>query len=170
MAQEPAEFESPEEEEVGREVSSNDKRHNPYSRVGKDSVDAWIRRKEEKRLGKTQSGITRRTGLVSRKGLNPVSKKQKKRNNDYKDAIKEHYEDEANQKCFLCGCSNNLSIHHKKKRGKETSDPFYFVTLCLVGNAMDERYPDSNHSHTGGCHGWVEGNKSIARELKLILD
>jgi hypothetical protein len=101
--------------------------------------------------------------------LNPVSKKRKKKNVNYKESVESHYADEKNQTCFLCGCSNNLSIHHKKKRGKVLDDEFYFVTLCLIGDYMDRLHPDSNHSHTGGCHGWVEGNKEQAREMKLIL-
>ena len=161
--------ENPEEEKTSKQIHASNDGRNPYSRVGKDSVDAWIKRKEEKRLGKTTQGITRRTGLVSRKGLNPVSKKQKKRNNDYKDAMAEHYADEENRRCFLCGSTDNLSIHHKKKRGKETSDSFYFVTLCIIGSYMDKKYPDSNHSHSGGCHGWVHANTSIAKSLKLLL-
>lgn len=107
---------------------------------------------------------------MSRKRLNPVSKKHKKRLSGYKESREEFYKDEVNQKCFLCGSVNNLSIHHKKKRGKETDDPFYFVTLCIIGNYMDLEYPDANHSHSGGCHGFIEGNKSIARELGLLLD
>lgn len=106
---------------------------------------------------------------MSRKGLNAVSKKQKKRNTSYQQATKEHYEDEANRKCFFCGATSSLSIHHRRKRGVHTDDPLYFMTLCMMGNYMDEKYPDMNHSHAGGCHGFIEGNKEWSREKGYIV-
>jgi hypothetical protein len=140
-----------------------------FARDRKDSsIESWLESKDEKKSKPASKGLSRSKGLVSRKRLNPVSKKQKKRNTEYKKAREEFYKDEANQKCFLCGSTSGLSIHHTKKRGNNISDNKHFVTLCLVGDYMDKLYPDANHSHTGGCHGFIEGNKSIARELKLL--
>lgn len=166
MATNNAESEGDKEDKDKDRLSSAGR--SPYSRDVTDSDMAeWLKRKEEKQTKTSSFGTAKRSGL-SRTRINPVSKKQKKRNNDYKEATREHYEAEENRKCFLCGCTNNLSIHHRNKRGKETADPFYFITLCLIGGFMDEKYPESNHSHSGGCHGWTEGNKDKARELELI--
>jgi len=156
-------------EEVSVGISIPNSKANPYSRVGKDeSVASWLESKAKRELERSAKRSAGRAGLKRGK-INPVSKKQKKRNSGYKDAMAEHYSEEENQKCAMCGCRNALSIHHKNKRGKETDDAFYFITLCMIGDFMDKRYPDSNHSHSGGCHGWVEGNKDKARELKLLL-
>ena len=141
----------------------------PHARVG-DSLESYIRRKEEKRTKAPSKGLSRRVGLTSRKGLSPVSKKQKKKNASYQKEKTEFLSDEKNQQCFLCGSTSSLSIHHRRKRGEYVDDPLYFMTLCMMGDFMDQKYPDSNHSHAGGCHGWVEGNKDMARQLKLIVD
>jgi hypothetical protein len=100
--------------------------------------------------------------------LNPVSKKQKKRNSAYDKAKKEFYQDESNQKCFLCGTREGLSIHHKGKRGSNTANAEDFATLCLVGNYMDQMHPELNHTGTGGCHGFIHANPSWARANGLL--
>jgi len=138
-----------------------------FSRVDQ-SIEDRIKWQEERKLNRSNKGQAGGNGL-RRSRLNPVSKKQKKKQSGYKEAREIFYDSEKNQKCFLCGRTDSLSIHHKKKRGNDIDDPLYFVSLCLVGDFMDRKYPDSNHSHSGGCHSWVEANKSIARELKLIL-
>lgn len=140
-----------------------------YSRMGKDSsVASWLASKEEKRTKAASKGLSRGTGFSKGSRLNPVSKKRKKKNVDYKEASESHYSEEKNQRCFLCGKIDNLSIHHKKKRGKYLDDEFYFVTLCIAGSQfMNEKYPDSNPADS--CHQWVEANKGLAREMKLIL-
>lgn len=145
-----------------------------FSRMGTDqSVSSWLASKEEKRSKATSTGQPRRSGLsrgklLKKTTLNKVSKKQKKKNSEYKKAKKVHYASEENRACFLCGCENNLSVHHKEKRGNSIADEETFVTLCLIGNFMDLKYPDSNHSHQGGCHSWIEANKSWAREYGLL--
>lgn len=100
--------------------------------------------------------------------LSRKSNKESSRQSKYRKASKEYLEDHP--RCELCGNPSSLSIHHKMGRsGEYLWDKSFFMTLCLLGYAMDRAYPDSNHSHTGGCHGWVEANKRLARELKLIL-
>lgn len=135
----------------------------------KESLYEWCERKEKRRLEgnrKTPDGrkALRRTGALKKTKLNAVSKKQKKRNQEYKHARELHYSIEANRMCALCSRTDHLSIHHVSKRGANLSDHTKFVTLCLVGSYMDEKYPESNHSHQGGCHAWIEANKTWARE------
>ncbi len=141
---------------------------------GDDTLSDWFARKEAKRSKSTGFNVSKRTGLnrggqIKKTALNKVSKKQKKKNSEYKKARESHYSKESNQVCFICGRSNNISIHHSRKRGGNTSNEETFFTLCLIGNFADKLYPNSNHSHSGGCHGWVEGNKSIAREIGLLI-
>jgi hypothetical protein len=112
--------------------------------------------------------MSRGSGQLKRTPLNKVSKKKKKQNSEIEAAYKRHYADPANRVCACCGADNGLSIHHKKGRGPYAADETTFVTLCIIGNHMDHLYPNSNHAHSGGCHGWVEGNKSIAREIGLL--
>jgi hypothetical protein len=141
---------------------------------GHNNISDWLARKDEKKLKPIAKNVSRRTGLsrggqLKRTPLNKVSKKQKKKNGDYAKAKKEFYKEDDNRKCYCCGCDNNLSIHHIKKRSDgNISNKETFVTLCLTGNYMDAQYPEANHSHSGGCHGFIEGNKSIARELGLL--
>lgn len=155
-------------QEGGRGDRTSSESASPYSRLGKDKdIASWLASKEEKRLkgiSKASSG----KGL-RRTRLNPVSKKQKKRNASYEQSKKEFLEKESNQKCYLCGKTSSLSIHHRDKRGDNLDNPLLFLTLCMIGDYMDKEYPDSNHSHSGGCHGWAEGNKETAREMKLIV-
>lgn len=141
------------------------------SRFSRSFVDSsfenYISDKEQRRskgLGKIQSGRIGSSGPLKK-----ISKKQKKRNADYKKAREEHYSKEENQKCFLCGTTNNLSIHHMAKRLDRIADASSFVTLCLMSNAMDIKYPESNHSHSGGCHSWAHANASLSKELGLII-
>lgn len=133
-----------------------------FARNGIDSsITSWLNRETEGSTRKVSKGLSRRTRL------NPVSKKGKKKQKEYKHSREEHYAQEKNQVCFLCGNPNNLSIHHKKKRGNLIDDEFYFVTLCLASKYMNEKYPESNPAES--CHDWVEKNKGLAREMKLIL-
>lgn len=141
-----------------------DERDCSNKRLGKaQEFDEWLRRKEEKRSKPSNEGFSRRTGL-KRTRLNPVSKKQKKKLVEYKHAREEHYSKEENQKCHFCGKTENLSIHHMKKRGDHLANQETFITLCLTGDFMDKRYPELNHSHQGGCHAFIEANKSWARK------
>ena len=133
------------------------------------SIHEWLERKEKGSVKPKRKAITRSKRLGKKQSLKPISEKQKKKNSSYASAKAKFYAKEENRSCFLCGGVNHLSIHHKSKRGNLIDDLNTFVTLCLVGNFMDLKYLESNHSHQGGCHSWVEANKSIARELKLIL-
>lgn len=131
-----------------------------YSRD--ENLEQWIKRKEERRAWK----LSPERGRLKRSALKPVSNKQRKKLSVYSKVKAEHLQD--NSSCELCGCTNNLSIHHVAKRGDNLSNKDKFMTLCLMGDYMDQQYPDSNHSHTGGCHGWVEGNKELARKLGYL--
>lgn len=159
------------------EVSESHHGQSRFSRVGENSsISDWIAAKEKRRADKAAKRSSGRNGFGSGVGakplkrtpLKPVSKKQQKKLSDYARARKVHYSDESNRSCFLCGRSDHLSVHHIAKRGTKIADTDQFVTLCLIGDYMDNLYPDSNHSHTGGCHAWIEANKSIARELGLL--
>ena len=143
----------------------------PYSRMD-DTLEAYYQRKEAKRSKQPSTGLGRRTGLnrgsvLKKTPLNPISKKQQKKLREYKKAREEHYSDEENQKCFLCGSTKNLSIHHIAKRGNLISDQSRFITLCLTGNYLNALYPDHNQSGAG-CHGHVEANKDWARQYGYI--
>jgi len=73
--------------------------------------------------------------------------------------------------CALCGTADNLSLHHMAGRGKLLNEQKYWIPLCLIGSEawIRDKYPDTNHSHSGGCHGWVEANKTLAKELGFII-
>ena len=152
------------EEDSGQERMASEGRSR-YGRLGaSESIDDWTKRQEEKRSGGSKKIPARRSGLKRGK-LNPVSKKQKKKNADYTKAKSEHYKNEINQSCALCGTTKNLSVHHAKKRLEgNISNSSTFITLCLIGDYMDRTHPTSNHSHSGGCHSWIEANKTWARE------
>ncbi len=164
-------FEEDEDESDRGSEQSSDSGRSRYSRVD-DSLEAYYKRKEEKRSKTVSKGLVRRTGLNSggelkRTPLSPISKKQSKKLREYKKAREEHYKDEENQKCFLCGSTKNLSIHHIKKRGNLISDKSYFISLCLIGDYLNQLYPDHNQSGSG-CHGHIEANKDWARENGYI--
>jgi hypothetical protein len=134
-----------------------------HDRHSKDeSVEQWLARKEKRRLER----LSPEFGRLKRSSLKPASNKRKKKLVEYKKASAEYLQD--NSSCELCGCTNNLSIHHVAKRGSNLSNKDKFMTLCILGDYMDKQYPDSNHSHSGGCHGWVEGNKSLSRKLGYL--
>lgn len=138
-----------------------------YRRIGKaESFDDWLRRKEKKPVKPTSTGLKRRVGLSSSGPLNPVSKKQKKKNQEYEKAKKTFYKEEKNQVCFLCGSPNNLSIHHIAKRGNEIANQKKFVTLCLIGSSYSKQFPHLNQ--TESCHDFVEKNKGWARANHLL--
>ena len=132
-----------------------------------ESLESYLERKEARRLnGKPKGSFGSKRYSLKKSPLNKVSPRQKERLKKYKAAAKEHYSHEENQKCYCCGTTSGLSIHHISKRGSNIDKDL--VTLCMTSDYMDCKYPDSNHSHSGGCHGWVEGNKSIARKIGLL--
>ena len=158
------------QQENPRGMSSPSQGCSRFARASElSSIHEWLERKEKGSVKPERKAITRSKRFGKKQSLKPVSEKQKKKNSSYALAKAKHYHNEDNQECFLCHCRDNLSIHHKAKRGNLIDDLDTFLTLCLVGNFMDLKYLESNHSHQGGCHSWVEANKSIARELKLIL-
>lgn len=134
----------------------------------------WLERKRAKE--KQPEGAGKRNGLrkvplkrgseLKKTKLNPVSKKQKKRLQEYEKAKEKHYKHDANRVCAICGSSNNLSIHHKSKRGSNIASDL--VTLCLIGNYLSNLHPELNPS-SSGCHGFVEANKGWARENGWLL-
>ena len=128
------------------------------------SIEEFLNNKEAKRLEGTKAIPPKRTGL-SRKPLNPVSKKGRKKKQEYAKATAEHYKNDENRRCALCGTNKNLSIHHSEKRdnGNHAKEETC-ITLCILGSYMDQQFPEMNHSHSGGCHGFVEGNKAWARD------
>ncbi len=153
------------EDEADREQQPSIERHGRYDRsITDSSISDWLRSKEEKRPKRIFSSLTKRTRL------NPVSKKQKKKNSDYAKAKEEHYKNDENRRCFFCGTTRYLSVHHTEKRtdGK-ISDQKTFLTLCLLGDYLDRQNEDMNHSHSGGCHGFVEGNKQWARDNGYLI-
>jgi len=171
----------PEPEEPTEETHHNGERplSEGCSRFSRSRIDSsfeeYLSNKEAKRSEGTSKIQSGRGGLSSgsslrRVSINKVSKKGRKKRQEYAKASKEHYQNDENKRCALCGSQRNLSIHHIKKRlegnhaEKET-----FITLCLTSKHMDERYPESNHSHSGGCHGWTHGNPSLAKELGLLI-
>lgn len=138
-----------------------------YGKLGKsESFDDWQKRKEEKRSGgakKVPAKQLRSSGGLKRGRLNPISKKQKKKNLEYAKAKKEFYSKEDNQWCAICGQTTGLSIHHTEKRiGGNLADQSTFLTLCLTSNFLNDKHPELNQS-ASGCHGFVESNKGWAR-------
>jgi hypothetical protein len=132
-----------------------------------ESFESYLERKEARRInGKLKGAFNSKRYSLKRTPLKKVSPKQKERLKKYKAATKEHYADESNQSCYLCGATTGLSIHHISKRGGNIDKNL--VTLCMTSDFMNQTNPDSNHSHTGGCHGWVEANKSLARKMGLL--
>lgn len=109
-------------------------------------------------------------GLIKRKPrsrLKPVSERRSKANEKYAKAKAAYLK--ANRTCEICGKDQALSIHHIGGRsGSKLYDPDNFMTLCLIGDYLDRKFPEANHSHAGGCHGFVEGNKDLAREKQWI--
>lgn len=68
----------------------------------------------------------------------------------------------AGMRCERCGVyAEGGSVHHRRPRGMggnksaATSSPSNALLLCGSG--------------TTGCHGWVESNRSEARDLGLLL-
>lgn len=127
-----------------------------------ESFDDWIKRKAEKKSQTAGSRDGKRKGFLRRSKLSPVSKKQKKKLSEYQKSRNEHYSKEENRVCFICGQSNNLSIHHESKRGSNISNQETFITLCLTGDYLNRLHPTLNQAE--GCHNFVEKNKGWARE------
>lgn len=100
-----------------------------------------------------------------------IKSKSSKRSSEeslYAKARKKYLNENPN--CEICGNSKNSSLHHKAGRsGKLIYDIEYFSNLCLASDYCDVIYPESNHNHSGGCHGWVEANKDLARELGWLV-
>jgi hypothetical protein len=139
-----------------------------------DEFAKWIYEKSlrKKKTGNYQSRIISGDqltwGTKKRKPMRKSSIKRSKEEGLYRKASLKHLKE--NPSCEICGRKDNLSIHHKSGRiGELLYDEGNLMTLCLIGYILDKKYPNSNHNHTGGCHGWVEANKSIARENGWIL-
>lgn len=126
-----------------------------------ESFEDWIERKTNPKQKEKKIYTLKRTRI------NPISKKQKKRNESYRKKHDEYLKN--HQRCEICGSSENLSIHHKMGRGSYTDKEEFFMVACMSGSFLNQKYPDSNHHHTGGCHGWIEANKKIARANGWIL-
>lgn len=126
-----------------------------------ESFDDWLARKAEKK-DKSRDFPRKQSGLKRTKGLNPFSAKGKKRSAEYKKAREEHYADEHNQVCAICGSRENLSIHHKAKRGTNTANKDTFITLCLAGSYLANLHPELNYAQ--GCHNFIHSNPKWARE------
>lgn len=139
---------------------------------GGSEFERWLERKSEKKEranglrkgGLRRSSELRRTGNLKRTRLNPVSKKQKKRNHDYNEARKRHYADETNRICAICGTNTHLSVHHAEGRGRNTADETTFITLCVLGSTFDVLHPELNSCNGQGCHQGVHANMEWARQ------
>lgn len=121
-----------------------------------ESFDDYMKRREDRLNGVEKP-------KKERKGLRPVSKKQSKKLQEYAKAREQHYSKPENKCCEICGRTDGLSVHHVGKRGNEIANADKFITLCIIGNYLDGLHPELNHSHSGGCHGFIEGNKAWAR-------
>ena len=105
--------------------------------------------------------------LQRRKRLNPVSKKRKKENDIYAEKSRRWLQ---HRECALCGIRSSLSVHHAKGRGRFLNDESTWKCLCLSNDRISilrARFPEANFSYQGGCHGFVEANRSIAEKLGL---
>ena len=123
-----------------------------------ESFEELMKRKQERLAGKKKEP-------KKRKRLKPKSKKQRLRDEEYQALHKEYFSLPHNRRCALCGTSEALSIHHTEKRGDNQNKTETWVTLCLLNNQFTKyKFPEANHSHSGGCHGFVEGNKEWARK------
>lgn len=139
-----------------------------------DDFEQWISKKDSK---KRKSGTYRERILKGeqsawttkkRKPMRSSSKKRSKEMSQYSKVSATYLKE--NPECEVCGNPSNPSIHHKKGRlGSLLTDERYFMHACLAGSFLDEMYPESNHNHTGGCHGWIEANRIQARKLGWIL-
>lgn len=134
---------------------------------GSESFEEWLARKAAKKDQPKPVPGLRRSGLKRGKPLKPISEKGKKRAKEYKKAREEHYSDEDNRRCALCGSTNNLSVHHTAKRGDNTAKGETFLTLCLTGSYMARLHPQLNYAE--GCHNFVEANKGWARENGYLV-
>jgi hypothetical protein len=121
-----------------------------------ESFDEFMERKRARLAGEKKPA-------KKRTGLKPVSKKQSVKLRLYKQARDHHYSSEENRCCAICGTTDNLSIHHTGKRGNEIANKEKFITLCIIGDCLEQQYPKLNGG-SGGCHGFVEANKEWARE------
>lgn len=122
--------------------------------------EAFLQHVNRERKPKGKGGLSRRTRLK------PVSDKRKTENEKYSESIKWLY----GRECELCGIRSSLSRHHSKGRGKYLNDKSTWKCLCLVNDRISKLqslYPDANFSYPGGCHGFVEANRSIAESLGL---
>lgn len=146
----------------------------------KDENEEFLKWISDKLSGKKKKkGKTYRDRVLSgeqldfrrkpRKYMRQQSKKGRKRQSKYSKAASEYLKE--NPFCEICGREENLSIHHKAGRnGSLLWDKRYFMTTCMIGYVLDKMFPNSNKNHTGGCHGWIEANKNLAREKGWILD
>lgn len=110
---------------------------------------------------KVKAGLKRNWRQKPRSRLRSVSKKQQKRLKEYNEI-----QPTEDTHCEICGGKTRLSRHHKSGRGANLSNRDSIIWLCIMGSEdfLRRRFPDANHSHSGGCHGFVEANKRWARE------
>lgn len=103
-----------------------------------------------------------------RGGLRPISKKRQPEQAKYSRESVKWLEGKC---CKVCGTENNLSVHHTAGRGALLNVKSLWIAACLIGSEefLKKKYPNSNHSHSGGCHGWIEANHSLSRELGYVI-
>jgi hypothetical protein len=132
-----------------------------------ESFDDWLARKAAKK-DKLDSMAGKQFGSgLRRTPLRPISKKQQKRNAEYAKFREEHYKDESNQVCFICGQRANLSVHHISGRGSNTTKEGSAISLCLSGSYLSDIYPELNRAE--GCHGFIHRNQNWAREQGYLV-
>lgn len=153
----------PKEESDQEDLGSERTLHKGCSRFSrKIDLSEWLSRKEKVKPERIKPTFTKRTRL------NTVSKKGKKKQQEYAKAKAEHYRDTKNQRCAICGKAENLSIHHAAKRAEGNhANKETFITLCLLGDFLNKKFPELNQVGSG-CHGFVEANKSWARENNYL--
>lgn len=103
-----------------------------------------------------------------RSRLKPVSDKRKDEDAKYRRDSKAWLRGKT---CCLCGIGYSLSVHHVKGRGKFLNDQSTWEPACLVNDRIQllkQRFPEANFSYPGGCHGFIEANKKLARKLGLL--
>lgn len=136
--------------------------------------ERYVRERSEakriKGLPKKRTPLRRSGKPLKKTKLRPISKRHSVKLKEYKRARKEHYKDEDNRSCAICGTENNLSVHHKKGRNEHIADVDTFVTLCIVGNCPhgNSMLSGLNPANGTGCHGFVHANPDWAREKGYI--
>ena len=131
--------------------------------------EEWLNRDKKKKRGtyrdRVLSGEQKSWKDKKKTRLNAFSKKQQKKNTSYENAKAKYLKE--NPACEICGKTDNLSIHHKAKRGDLIDDPDFFMTTCLTGTYLNDMFPELNR--TEGCHNVIESNKRWAREQGYLF-